>query len=56
MIKVFLLIIFSFLLVNCSLNENSKIWNNKNKKLDEIKNIKLILEKKNGVPKVMSIL
>ena len=54
MIKVFLLIIFSFLLVNCSLNENSKIWNNKNKKSDEIKNIKLILEKKNGAPKELN--
>ena len=54
MIRIFLSIVFSFLLVNCSFNENSRIWNNKNKELDnnkKTKNTKIILDKKKETPK-----
>lgn len=51
MIKIFLLIIFSFLLVNCSLNENSKIWSNKKNVSNKDKNIKIILDEKKETPK-----
>ena len=51
MIKIFSLIIFLFLLVNCSLNESSKIWNKKNKIIDKEKNIKIILDEKKEIPK-----
>ena len=51
MIKIFSLIIFLFLLVNCSLNESSKIWNKKNKITDKEKNIKIILDEKKEIPK-----
>ncbi len=54
MIRIFLSIVFSFLLVNCSFNENSRIWNNKNKELEnnkKTKNTKTILDKKKETPK-----
>ena len=50
MIRIFLLILFSFLLVNCSLNENSKIWNKKNNVSDKNKNIQIITDKKKETP------
>ena len=50
MIRIFLLILFSFLLANCSLNENSKIWNNKNNVSDKNKNIQIITDKKKETP------
>ncbi len=46
MIKFFLFIVFSLFLVNCSLNENSKIWNKNNKNPNDNQNIKLILSDK----------
>lgn len=51
MIKIFLLIIFSFLLVNCSLNENSKIWNKEDNFSDKNKKIEIILDEKKETPK-----
>jgi len=45
-IKFFLFIVFSLFLVNCSLNENSKIWNKNNKNPNDNQNIKLILSDK----------
>ncbi len=50
MIRIFLLIIFSFSLINCSLNENSKIWNKKDNVSDKDNNIQIILDKKKEVP------
>ena len=54
MIKIFLLIIFSFLLVNCSLNENSKIWNKKNNLSDKNKKIEIILDEKKETPRELN--
>ena len=54
MIKIFLLIIFSFLLANCSLNENSKIWNKKNKVSDKNKKIEIILDEKKESPRELN--
>ena len=54
MIKIFLLIIFSFLLVNCSLNENSKIWNKKNNVSDKNKKIEIILDEKKETPRELN--
>jgi len=53
-IKIFLLIIFSFLLANCSLNENSKIWNKKNKVSDKNKKIEIILDEKKESPRELN--
>jgi len=39
-IRVFILILFLFFLNQCSFNENSSIWKDKNNKLDTEKNIK----------------
>ena len=44
--KVFVILIFSILLSNCSLNENSRIWNKKEKVENENKVSKKILTKK----------
>ena len=45
MIRIFIFFLVSLILVNCSLNENSKIWNKKEKnKVD--KNIEIILDEK----------
>ena len=48
--KLLIFILISFLLNNCSLNKNSKLWNEKEKTENENKNLKKILvEKKNAV-------
>ena len=48
--KLLIFIFISFLLNNCSLNKNSKLWNEKEKIENENKNLKKILvEKKNVV-------
>ena len=48
--KLLIFILISFLLNNCSLNKNSKLWNEKEKIENENKNLKNILvEKKNVV-------
>ena len=48
--KLLIFILISFLLNNCSLNKNSKLWNEKEKTENENKNLKKILvEKKNVV-------
>ena len=44
--KVFVILIFLILLSNCSLNENSRIWNKKEKIENENKVSKKILTKK----------
>ena len=44
--KVFVILIFSIFLSNCSLNENSKIWNKKEKIESENKVSKKILAEK----------
>jgi len=44
--KVFVILIFSIFLSNCSLNENSKIWNKKEKIENESKVSKKILAEK----------
>ena len=44
--KVFVILIFSIFLSNCSLNENSKIWNKKEKIENEIKVSKKVLAEK----------
>ena len=54
MAKIFIFIIFSFLLVNCSLNENSKIWNKKNKISNKDQDIKIILDEKKEIPKELN--
>jgi len=53
-IKIFLLTIFSFLLVNCSLNENSKIWSKKKNVSNKDKNIQIILDEKKEIPKELN--
>jgi len=53
-IKKFLVITLSFFLVNCSLNENSKIWNNKDKIANKDKNIQIILDEKKEIPKELN--
>ena len=47
MIKVVFIFIIIFFLNNCSFNENSKIWENKEKKINKEKNIKKVFEEKN---------
>ena len=44
--KVFVILIFSIFLSNCSLNENSRIWNKKEKIENENKVSKKILTEK----------
>ena len=44
--KVFVILIFSIFLSNCSLNENSRIWNKKEKIENESKVSKKILTEK----------
>ena len=44
--KVFVILIFSIFLSNCSLNENSKIWNKKEKIENENKVSKKVLTEK----------
>ena len=45
MTRIFLLFLLPLILANCSLNENSKIWN-KNEKVRINKNIEIVFEKK----------
>ena len=45
MIRLFHFIFISLILSSCSLNEESKIWNKKNKKLDLEENVRIILTK-----------
>ena len=45
MIKIFIFFSIPLILMNCSLNENSKIWNKKNK-IEVDKNIKIIFDDK----------
>ena len=47
--KVFVILIFSIFLSNCSLNENSRIWNKKEKIENENKVSKKILTKKKKI-------
>ena len=45
--KILLFILISFFLVNCSLNKNSRLWNEKEKDLNENKNLtKIFVEEK----------
>ena len=44
--RIFVFILFSFLLGACSLNENSKLWNEKDKSINENKNKKKVLVEK----------
>ena len=48
MIRIFVLFIAIFLLNNCSLNENSKIWQNEEKDLSKKENIKKIFADEKG--------
>ena len=45
MIRIFIFFLLSLIFTNCSLNENSKIWNKKNKIKVE-KNIEIIFDEK----------
>tara|TARA_B100000287_G_scaffold431493_1_gene488848 strand:+ start:28 stop:1326 length:1299 start_codon:yes stop_codon:yes gene_type:complete len=47
-------IAYSFLLVNCSLNENSKIWNQKNSISNEGKNLQIVLDEKKEITKELN--
>ena len=47
--KLLIFILISFLLNNCSLNKNSKLWNEKEKIENENKNLKKILVEKENV-------
>ena len=49
--KILLFILILFFLVNCSLNKNSRLWNEKEKVLKENKNLTKIFveEKKNSM-------
>ena len=53
MIKIFIFFLLSLILTNCSLNENSKIWNKKNK-IKTDKNIKIIFDEKKIVYKELN--
>ena len=44
--KLLIFIFISFFLNNCSLNKNSKLWNEKEKIENENKNLKKIIVKK----------
>ena len=52
--KLFLFIFFLFLLANCSLNENSKIWNNKKKISNKSQSIEIILDEVRETPKELN--
>ena len=49
--KIIIFIIALFILNNCSLNENSRIWKEKEKKIQAEVNIKKIFEEKNKIVK-----
>ena len=54
MIKLFSFILYSFLLMNCSLNENSKIWSQKNSISKKDKNLQIILDEKKETTKELN--
>ena len=56
MIRIFIFFLLSLIFTNCSLNENSKIWNKKNKISNKNKseNIKIILDEKNETPEELN--
>ncbi len=54
MIKLFLFILYSFALMNCSLNENSKIWSQKNSISKKDKNLQIILDEKKETTKELN--
>ena len=55
--KILLFIFISFLLVNCSLNKNSKLWNEKEKVLNENKNLtKIFVDKKKKINELNPLL
>ena len=47
--KIVILIIALFIFNNCSLNENSRIWKDKEKKLQAKENIKKIFEEEEKI-------
>ena len=53
MIRIFIFLLLSLILTNCSLNEDSKIWNKKNK-IKADKNIKIIFDEKKIVYKELN--
>tara|TARA_A100001234_G_scaffold204874_1_gene200097 strand:- start:511 stop:1809 length:1299 start_codon:yes stop_codon:yes gene_type:complete len=53
-IKLFLFILYSFALMNCSLNENSKIWSQKNSISKKDKNLQIILDEKKETTKELN--
>ena len=53
MIRIFIFFLLSLIFTNCSLNENSKIWNKKNK-IKADKNIKIIFDEKKIVYKELN--
>ena len=54
MTRIVSFIAYSFLLVNCSLNENSKIWNQKNSISNEGKNLQIVLDEKKEITKELN--
>ena len=53
MIRIFIFFLLFLILTNCSLNENSKIWNKKNK-IKADKNIKIIFDEKKIIYKELN--
>ena len=53
--KLLIFILISFLLNNCSLNKNSKLWNEKEKIENENKNLKKILVEKKNVVRELNV-
>ena len=54
MSRILFLILISFFLVNCSLNNSSKIWNKKNQNTQNNENVKVILAKKDNLQKELN--
>ncbi len=55
--KILLFILISFFLVNCSLNKNSRLWNEKEKVLNENKNLtKIFVEEKKKINELNTLL
>ena len=54
MTRIVSFIAYSLLLVNCSLNENSKIWNQKNSISNEGKNLQIVLDEKKEITKELN--
>ena len=53
MIRIFIFFLLSLIFTNCSLNENSKIWNKKNK-IKADRNIKIIFDEKKIIYKELN--